>query len=264
MIRQLLGAAAILALLDTAAPAQQLPRSPAPGSPERRAVLDALRPSVDRAIGHSVIFADVHVAVEGGWAYVRAMPYRLERSEGDTSRVLATPGAADPYVYGLLRSEGGWKVVESVTGVAPAARPHTAWATRHDVPSMLFMRDRDTAALEAAMREHIKAFAAGDPQRFLALLPRRSTTTWVNNITYPPVGAGVSTTWAELAEDFRKKDGWYHLLFTGSDEGGTEKLFDFYAELFQGEDSPLMWRITVRSFSSTRGISSTASGTSPT
>jgi len=32
------------------------------------------------------------------------------------------------------------------------------------------------------------------------------------------------------------------MLFTGYDEGGTEKLFDFYAEGFQGEDGRVMWR----------------------
>ncbi|HEX8210996.1 MAG TPA: hypothetical protein VF584_12550 [Longimicrobium sp.] len=240
MMRQLLAAAAVLALLDTAAPAQQLPRTPAPGSSERRAILDALRPSVDRAIGESVIFADVHVAVEDGWAYVRAMPYRLERAHGDTFRVLATPDATDPYVYGLLRDEGGWKVAEAVTGVARKATPYTAWATRHSVPVRLFMRDPDAVSLEAAMREYINAFAAGDPQRFLALLPRTSPIRWFNTFVDDTIGS--SDTRSELAESFRKKDEVYHELFTGFEDGGTEKLYDFYAEHFQGADKPAMWR----------------------
>jgi len=206
MMRQLLAAAAVIVLLDTAAPAQQLPRSPAPGSPARRAILDALRPAVDRAIGESVIFADVHIAMEDGWAFVRAMPYKLERVEGDTFRVLATAPAADPYVYGLLRGEGDWKVVESATGVAPRATPYTAWATRHGVPRRLFMRDPDAVSLEAAMREYIEAFAAGDPERFLTLLPRTSRIRWFNTLVGDTIG--YSTTRAELARSFRKKDEW--------------------------------------------------------
>lgn len=241
MLRQLLAAIVALVLLDTVAPAQQLPRTPAAGSAERRAILDALRPSVDRVVGASVIFADVHVAVEDGWAYVRAMPYKLERAYGDTFRVLATRAAPDPYVYGLLRYERSWKVVETVTGGAAGATPYTAWAARYRVPGRLFMRDPDAISLEAAMREYIAAFAAGDPQRFLNLLPRTSTIKWVNNITYPAED-GVLTTRAELALSFRKKDGWYHSLFTGFDEGGTERIFDFYAEEFQGEGDQVMWR----------------------
>lgn len=49
---------------------------PPPGSPTRRAILDALRPAVERRLGRNVEFVIDRIEVEQGWALVIAEPRR--------------------------------------------------------------------------------------------------------------------------------------------------------------------------------------------
>jgi hypothetical protein len=51
-------------------------RTPAAGSAERKAILDALRPSVEARIGPNVEFVVSILNVEGNWAFVHAEPRR--------------------------------------------------------------------------------------------------------------------------------------------------------------------------------------------
>lgn len=51
-------------------------RIPAPGTTERRAILDALRPSVESQLGPRVEFVVERLNVERGWAFVQAKPQR--------------------------------------------------------------------------------------------------------------------------------------------------------------------------------------------
>jgi len=73
-MRTLLIAAAAL-LLAGAAFAQTY-ASPPPGSLERRAILDAMRPRVERQLGAPVEFVVREIRVGGGWAFVQADPQR--------------------------------------------------------------------------------------------------------------------------------------------------------------------------------------------
>ena len=50
--------------------------APAPGSAQRRAILDAIRPAVERQIGPDVEFVVREIRVIGGWAFVAADPQR--------------------------------------------------------------------------------------------------------------------------------------------------------------------------------------------
>lgn len=47
-----------------------------PGSPTRRAILDGLRPAVERRLGRNIEFAVTRIEVEQGWALVIADPQR--------------------------------------------------------------------------------------------------------------------------------------------------------------------------------------------
>ncbi|HET7460413.1 MAG TPA: hypothetical protein VFJ82_04160 [Longimicrobium sp.] len=231
-------AAMLAAILAHPAAAQARANAPAAGSPLRAAILDALRPSVERRLRAPVTFADVRVREAGGWAYVRAMPYARS---GTTPRLLVGE-RFDPFVHALLRSQAGtWRVVETAMEVPPAAAPYTPWSARHGAPAALFGRDADDAALEAAMREFIDAMAAGSPQRFLALLPRAARVRDINTITRE-----LHASWftrAQLANQFRRKDGAYFYWFGERDESG-HKLEDYYAEQFQAAEggSRRMWR----------------------
>ena len=75
-MRKFLIAAAALALSATTALAAAF-SSPAAGTPERKAILDALRPGVERELGvRPIQFVVEEIRVGGGWAFVRANPQR--------------------------------------------------------------------------------------------------------------------------------------------------------------------------------------------
>lgn len=74
MVRALIAA---LALLLTAQNAfAQSFHTPPPGSAERRAVLDAIRPDIEDHLGAPVEFVVHQLRVGGGWAFVQATPQR--------------------------------------------------------------------------------------------------------------------------------------------------------------------------------------------
>jgi len=59
-----------LCLLLLAAPAFAKPHTPKAGSAERKAILDALRVPIRREAKQAVVFYDVTMRVESGWAWV--------------------------------------------------------------------------------------------------------------------------------------------------------------------------------------------------
>lgn len=90
----------------------------APGSAQRRAILDALRPAVEAQIGPNVEFVVREIRVVRGWAFVMAEPQRWGRGAIDGHRYF-------PYfdemggltVTALLRyRNGGWQLVEQAIG----------------------------------------------------------------------------------------------------------------------------------------------------
>lgn len=94
--------AAAFCLVAVAAAAQQAPYTPAVGSPERKAIFDAMR-----AAGQDParVFVPSHLKVADGWAWVVAEP----RSRNGANRY--EPESA------LVRREGaGWKVVAQPCG----------------------------------------------------------------------------------------------------------------------------------------------------
>ena len=79
------------------------PHTPRPGSPERKAVLDALRKPVEKQARQKVVFHNVSIRVEKGWAFVTAISKDL------TGKKLVL---GDLATSGLLRKQAGhWKVL---------------------------------------------------------------------------------------------------------------------------------------------------------
>ena len=102
-------AAATLAILALCA---------APASSERKAVLDALRPSVEAKVGPNVEFV-VHVLrVENGWAFVMADPQRKGGEPIDGNRYFDDFDNMDGLrVDAVLQQKGGrWRVVDLAIG----------------------------------------------------------------------------------------------------------------------------------------------------
>lgn len=89
-----------------------------PGSPHRRAVLDALRPAVERRVGPNVEFVVREIRVIDGWAFVAATPQRRGGQPIDGRRYFPqfdAMGGID--VTALLRLRGGrWRLVEHAIG----------------------------------------------------------------------------------------------------------------------------------------------------
>ena len=94
--------------------------APAPGSAQRRAILDALRPSIDAQIGSDVEFVVREIRVVRGWALVIADPQRPGGGAIEGSRYFS----ADDWevmdgltVNGVLRFSGGrWRLVDHAVG----------------------------------------------------------------------------------------------------------------------------------------------------
>lgn len=130
---------AIVCGFATTASAQAAPYTPVRGSVERNAIMDAFRPPIQRTLGSTVIFTNVQLYVQNGWAFVAAAPrdprgraiippYR----DGD-------PNCCTDLVIGLLRWEGSrWRVVEYQ--VSPT-EPEYSWQ-RHGAPAAIFCWNR--------------------------------------------------------------------------------------------------------------------------
>lgn len=75
-MQKFIAALAVFAFTATAALAAAF-TSPGPGTPERKAILDALRPGVERELGvRPIEFVVEEIRVGSGWAFVRANPQR--------------------------------------------------------------------------------------------------------------------------------------------------------------------------------------------
>jgi hypothetical protein len=112
-VKWLLGCA--LAMAATAAAAIE----PAAGSPMRKAVLDALRPMIERRLGPPVEFKVTLIRVEGPWAFVIVDPQRRGGKPIDGYKIFGEHfGNMDGLrIEAVLRKQGGkWRVVDHGIG----------------------------------------------------------------------------------------------------------------------------------------------------
>ena len=87
----------------------------APAPVERKAVLDALRPAVERKLGPNVEFVVQVIRVEDGWAFVMADPQRKGGKPIDGKRVFGEDfeNMDGLRVDAVLQLKNGrWKVVD--------------------------------------------------------------------------------------------------------------------------------------------------------
>jgi hypothetical protein len=106
--------------------------APAPGSAQRRAILDALRPSIEAQIGPDVEFVVREIRVVGGWAFVAADPQR--RGGGKIDGHHYFPHFDDMgglSVTALLRYQNRrWNLVEQAIGATDV------WFCDHGPPGL--------------------------------------------------------------------------------------------------------------------------------
>lgn len=115
-------------------------RTPAPGTEERAAIMDALRIPAEKELRQSVIFKVDRLRVAGDWAYARVSPTKPNGDEIDFSktkyRKQVELGAFDPQGEALLRLEDdGWKVLEWAFGGTDVAS--AAWGDKYRFPQSI-------------------------------------------------------------------------------------------------------------------------------
>lgn len=61
--------------------------SPAQGTPERKAILDALRPKLEAELKASLVFVVSDIRASGEWAFVMAQPQRKDGKKLDGQKI---------------------------------------------------------------------------------------------------------------------------------------------------------------------------------
>ncbi len=118
----------------------QSAQTPAPGSEERKAIMDALRVPAKKDLGVTVVFKVDRLRVAGDWAFARVVPTLPDGGQVDYSKTRFKKqidlGAFDPQGEALLRLEGGeWKVLEWVFGATDV--PSAGWGGKYRLPASL-------------------------------------------------------------------------------------------------------------------------------
>lgn len=132
--------AVVLAVLPVGAQSGK-PTTPAAGSAERKAIMDALRVPVEKKLKQKVIFKVEHLKVLNGWAHLRGEPlqpnskpinYRGTEFQEDIDN-----GAFGGGVYALLRKKSGkWKVVTFNIGASDVV--WDTWDEDYGAPLAIF------------------------------------------------------------------------------------------------------------------------------
>lgn len=131
---------ALTCLLATTTARAQQARTPAAGSPERKAIMDVLRTPAEADLHQKVIFRVQHLRIIGPWALARVVPLRPDGSDIDYTRTKyrdeLEEGAFDGEGEALLRNEGGrWRVLEWRFGASDTEVP--MWLKKYGAPAAL-------------------------------------------------------------------------------------------------------------------------------
>lgn len=108
-----------------------------PGGALRAAILEGLRPSVERQLKQRVKFVVVIMAASPSFAYVNARPIRPDGSAIDYRKIARFRKAIDAGMFDdgiealLRRSDGTWRVVELRVGPTDTALDD--WKQKHDI-----------------------------------------------------------------------------------------------------------------------------------
>jgi hypothetical protein len=134
---------AVAASVRTPAYAQQILQI-GRDSPERKLILDAVRASVERALGIKVIFVVDRMTVFGEWAFASLHPRDAAENRIDYRRTLIAkdfdPEQDSDLAGALLRRKGAaWTVVEEA--FLPTDVYWEEWETKYKLPRALFLSE---------------------------------------------------------------------------------------------------------------------------
>lgn len=114
------------------------------GSPDRTAILDVVRASVERRLGIKVIFVVGRLATYGDWAFANLHPRTASGDRIDYRKTLIAkdfdPEQDSDIVMALLQRKGGaWTIVEEE--FLPTDVAWDAWPTTYKLPRDLFFAE---------------------------------------------------------------------------------------------------------------------------
>ena len=139
------GAFALLVALQfmsaAAATAADCPYTPAPGSAERKAIMNSLRKPVMRELGQRVVFVVSQLKVCRNWAFLEATPQLPDGQPVDWAVGVYANAVADDmcggYIHALLVKKGErWRVREYV--ICATDVPWVTWPEDFGAPTALF------------------------------------------------------------------------------------------------------------------------------
>ena len=115
--------------------------TPEKGSPERKAILDALRVPVERDLKQKIVFVADNFKVQGNWAFVGGTPQNTNGGSPDYGRTkyadAVDSGAFDNNFFALLKKTAGkWKVTTYAIGCTDVC--FTDWWSRYKAPKAIF------------------------------------------------------------------------------------------------------------------------------
>lgn len=137
--RSLITFGLLLSLFGAAA--AQTVYTPEKGSPERKAILDALRIPVERELRQKIIFAAEHFNVAGNWAFLGGDP---QSPDGGRPNYRRTPyqraidsDMFDNNFFAILKKSGGkWRVIHYDIGCTDVC--YADWWRRYKAPKSIF------------------------------------------------------------------------------------------------------------------------------
>jgi hypothetical protein len=133
----------LLAVLCAGAQAQDT-TTPKQGSPERKAIVDALRVPIQKRLKQKVIFKIDRLKLKEGFAFIAAQPLQPDGKQinyrGTPYQEAIEAGAFDDTVMALLKKQGKkWKVLIYVHGATDV--PYVDWPEKYKAPPAIFKVD---------------------------------------------------------------------------------------------------------------------------
>lgn len=130
----------VLGLCAAGANAQSV-HTPAKGSAERTAILNALRVPVERDLKQKIVFVAEHFNVSGTWAFVGGEPQAVgggaPNYRGTKYQAAKDADMFDNNFFAVLRKTAGrWKVVTYAIGCTDVC--YADWWKRYRAPKAIF------------------------------------------------------------------------------------------------------------------------------
>jgi hypothetical protein len=115
--------------------------TPERSSPERRAILDALRVPVEKELKQKIVFVVDDLKVQKGWAFAAGTPQGASGGEPNYRGTIyweaKRDGMFDNNFFALLRKTGGkWRVVTHAIGCTDVC--YADWWRTYKAPKQIF------------------------------------------------------------------------------------------------------------------------------